>query len=150
MENKRTKIIVIFFLAIFISILIGYLLLKVLPTRQAEIVVGKFEIAVRKDDKSLIEDVFSPNNIYLERVRTPKMYQHLQNLFGRFHEGVEVYKCKFLPSFLSENEKAQIFAMAKMKAKKDNKDRKHFQIELEKIGSEWKLVSFYFPDFIDY
>lgn len=150
LDSKQNKILIFSFSVIFSSIFIGYLLLKAVPTIQAEGVAEQFEIAVRKDDKGLIEEILSPENKYWENAKTPKLYPHLQNLFGKFHKGVEVYQCSYFPSFLSRSEKAQIFAFAKMKAKKDNKYRKHFQIELVKSGGEWKLVSFYFPDFVDY
>lgn len=150
MESKRKKILITSITVAFLSVVIAYFVLKLAPVRQAEAVATQFEFAVKNDDKELFEDIISYENKYWEIVNDPKKYQHLQNLFSKFHGEIEVYKCSYFPAFLSPSKNAEIFALAKMKAKKDNKHRTHFQIELQKYSGEWKLVSFHFPDFIDY
>lgn len=150
MKIKRSNILTIFLSISVLTLFSGYYFFKFVPLNRAEQVANNFEIAVRTDDKELINEILYPEKHYWKTIQDPKIYNVLQEVLGRFYEGVEVYSCTYSPSFISSNSNAQIFANGKMKAKKDDKYRKHFIIELETKNGEWKLVSFYFPDFINY
>ncbi|XPV67491.1 MAG: hypothetical protein ACNI25_09200 [Halarcobacter sp.] len=143
------KVSAIFIFLSTLLLILGYFYFVKIPTKNTQIIVTKFEIAIRKNDIKSLKQLVTLKKPFVKEILLPHLELY-KNEFSKFYEGIEIYSCAFYPENISNINKGNIVAYGKMKAKIDNRQRNYFKIFLEQENNEWKISQFAFPDFIDY
>lgn len=145
-KKKLYKIAKIIGILVCVGGLFGYIFFQYIPQTTTKRLLHTFELAVRDNNKDILNKIISKETIYWEILEK----EDWQNELSKFHEGIEIYSIKYMPISMISSQNDIIVAEGKMKAVKDGKYRKNFPIILVKENGEWKVESFYFPGFLDY
>ncbi len=127
----------------------------VIPFYVATEVLGKFENACYAgDSKKMLELMYSQSAYY--RLMQESLNKRHANLFtkefNKFEKGFKIIKTRHRFATLAGDNPATkeiiIITVAKI-TKKDSNERS-MGSELAKINGEWKIMCYYFPDYVDY